>query len=264
MRYPKLLLSIPSVLLLTTAAASAQPSKVDEARIINHSTAITRPGTYVLDRTIFSSGNGPGIDIRANNVTLDLAGFGVMGPGEKQGIGIQADHVRDVHIHNGSLHGFGVGVLVSNATNVVVDDLQIDGDDLGGAPPDIEIGVMLIDSRGVRVERNVITDTFLGIFVRGDGSIGDRVAQNTVTGGEHGELAICFNPAPGEDPNGGPDGGLIEGNLVSHFNRGISLSTGSTGNIVAGNNLAVFSAAIAEAVPNANDIADNRMIQLAP
>ena len=260
----KVLVSIVAVSLLAAAAAGAQPLKADEAHIINGSTTITRSGVYVLGRTIVRTGDQIAIDIQANNVTLDLGGYAIVGPGGKQGMGIRVDGVNNVRIHGGSLRRFGVGVVVSNSTNVVIEDLQIDGEDLGGTPPDVEVGILLVEARGVRVERNQITDTFLGIFVRGEASGGNRIAQNTITGGENGELAICYNPAEGGDPNGGPDGDLVYGNLVSHFNRGIALSAGSTGNIVVENNLAVFGTPISEATAGSNSFADNREIQLAP
>ena len=72
-----------------------------------------------------------------------------------------------MRVFNGDLRRLGVGVALDGATNAVIEGLQIDGQDSGGTPPDVEIGILLVDTRGARVERNVITDTFLGIFVRG-------------------------------------------------------------------------------------------------
>lgn len=264
MRNHQIWSSTLAVFLLTVATASAQPHRADEGQIINRATTITRSGAYVLGRTIFSSADGVAVDIQANNVTLNLGGYAVVGPGGKRGMGIRADGVRNVRIHGGALRRFGVGVVVSNSTNVVLEDLQIDGEDLGGTPPDVEVGILLIEARGVRVERNQITNTFLGIFVRGETSGGNRIAQNTITGGENGELGICYNPADGGNPNGGPDGDLVYGNLVSHFNGGIALSAGSTDNIVTENSLAVFDAAIAEATAGSNSIEDNREVVLTP
>ena len=58
------------------------------------------------------------------------------------------------------------------------------------------------NSRAVFVERNVISRTFLGVFVRGGGSGGNRIAENTLVGGESGQLGICYNP----DGSGSADG----------------------------------------------------------
>src|SRR5687767_15493083 len=52
------------------------------------------------------------------------------------------------------------------------------------------------------------TEVFLGVFVRGGGSGGNRIAGNTITGGEDGQLGICYNPT---DTGGsaGPAGDLV-------------------------------------------------------
>ncbi len=244
------------------AAANAKPVQVtDDAARVGRPMVIQRPGVYVLNHSI-AAGTGTGILIESNDVTVDLGGFCVFGPGGRQGIGITVSGASNVRIRNGHLERLGVGVLLQDATNVVVDGLQIDGIDSGGAPPDVEIGVMLIDTRGARIEHNVITHTFLGIFVRGEGSGGNRVADNVITGGDNGELAICYNPAP-DETSGGPDGDLVTGNLVSRFRRGISLSAASAGNVVRDNTIAFFDIDVQEATPGANVIADNQLVQIA-
>jgi parallel beta-helix repeat protein len=98
--------------------------------------------------------------------------------------------VANVRIHNWSLTGFGLGVEVRGAATVQVEGLQISGADLGGPPPG-EVGITIVNSRGVALERNVVTGTLLGIFVRGGGAGGNRIANNTLTGGTGGQLGIC-------------------------------------------------------------------------
>ena len=109
----------------------------------------------------------------------------------------------------------------------------------------------------------MITETFLGVFVRGEGSGGNRIADNLLTGGDHGELGICYNPAAGET-TGGPSGDLVYGNVVSRFRRGVALSADSTGNVVRENTLAYFDLAIEEAVAGANLLVDNDMVEITP
>jgi Periplasmic copper-binding protein (NosD) len=226
---------------------------------ITQAGVITQPGSYRLVTNI-SSGDGAGIVIQADEVTLDLAGHSITGPGQLQGMGVVVDGAKNVEVTNGHLQDLGLGVFVNGGRNVVVSHLQIDGQDLGGTPPDVEIGVMLIDTRGARIVDNQITQTFLGIFVRGEASGGNLVADNVVTGGDNGELAICYNPAPGGA--GGPDGDLVTGNVVSHFRRGLSLSDGSAGNIVRDNTIAYFDLSIQEATGGANLIEDNHLQQI--
>lgn len=220
---------------------------------------ITRSGDYVLERD-FVNMPGTAIQIEANEVTLDLAGHRIVGPSGRQGVGIAVVGASNVRVRNGHLSRLRIGVQLVGATNVVVENLQIDGVDSGGTPPDVEIGILLVNSRGCQILNNVITETFLGIFVRGEGSGGNRVTDNVITGGDQGELAICYNPAPSEA--GGPDGDLVSGNLISRFRRGMSFSDGSAGNTVRNNTVAYFDLGISEAVMGENLIEENQLVQI--
>jgi parallel beta-helix repeat protein len=258
------LASLAGLALLPAAAAAAPRPAADPAtRTLHRPTVITRPGLYTVGFEIAVGAGETAVRIVADDVTLDLGGRTLSGPGGPGSIGIEVDGARNVRIRNGALSGFGIGVLVEQAVNVVVAGLQITGTDAGGSPPDVEIGILLVDSRAVSLLDNQVSDTFLGIFVRGEQSGGNRITGNTLVGGAHGELAICYNPAPGQSV-GGPDGDLVDGNLVSHFNRGIALSADSTANVVRNNTLVTFGDPIQEASPGANLIADNAVVALAP
>jgi parallel beta-helix repeat protein len=246
--------------LLIIIVGAALPASADQRgpiRQIHRPTVITRPGHYVLGFSFASAGAGAAIEIRASDVTLDLDGHTLTGPGGKIGVGVLVAGATNVRVSGGALRRFGVGVQVDGATNVRVDGLQIDGEDLGGTPPAVEVGILLVDSRGVVVEHNTVTDTFLGIFVRGEGSQGNRIAENTLVGGANGELGVCYNPAP-EETSGGPSGDLVYANHVASFNRGIALSADSAANLILENRLAVHRAAIEEATPGSNVIEDNQ------
>lgn len=236
--------------------------EVDAAvkRVTRQPLTFSNPGAYVLDRDLLID-EGVAIEITGRDVTLDLAGHHLEGPGEREGVGIRIREANNVRVFNGHVRRFGIGVQVLASTNVSVQGLQIDGMDSGGAPPDIEIGILLVNSRGVRVTDNTITDTFLGIFVRGEGSHGNRIAGNLITGGDAGELGICYNPAPGG--SGGPHGDLVYGNVVTRYRRGLALSANSTGNVVRDNTIAFFDLGIIEATPASNVIDDNDELQIA-
>lgn len=242
---------------LTALSSKATNAENASAR----SLVIRRPGSYFLRHDLLTS-DEIGIDIRSSDVTVDLRGHTLVGLGDRIGIGIKVAGVSNVEVFNGKIQDFGIGVQVGDSTNVSVTGLQIDGQDLGGAPPDIEIGVLIVDSRGVRVENNSVSDTFLGVFVRGEGSGANLIAGNVLAGGENGELAICYNPAPGAEA-GGPSGDLITDNLASRFRRGFSFSEDSTGNVLRENSFAYFDLGIVEATPGSNVIADNDEVQIA-
>lgn len=266
MRIPKL---IPAVLLLTAALAapvSAQDTPVETDGIgtsaLFRTLVIHRPGSYFLPHNV-KVGNITAIEIRSDDVTLDLRGHAILGLGGLRGVGIAIRDAENVRVFGGALHDLAIGVQVERSKNVSIEGLRIDGEDLGGAPPAVEIGILLVDTKGARVADNTITETFLGIFVRGEESGGNRITGNTITGGAHGELAICYNPAPGAG-EGGPDGDLVADNLISHFRRGMSFNADSTGNVVRGNSVAYFDLGIVEATAGSNVIDGNDEIAIAP
>jgi parallel beta-helix repeat protein len=123
--------------------------------------------------------------------------------------------------------------------------------------------VLIVNSRGVVVERNVVTGTFLGIFVRGAGSGGNRIGNNTLTGGSNGQLGICYNP----DDSGvatGPSGDLVYDNLVSRFVVGIQTSAATAGNLFRDNAVAAFAQAVEEVTAGSNVFADTLSTVIVP
>lgn len=258
--------TLTAIALAPAAPAGGQSSGLDaptaESEAARRPFVIRRPGSYRLPDTR-RVGDITAIEIASGDVTLDLGGHGVIGPGGRRGVGIAIRGVSNVRVFNGHLQNLAVGVLVEDATNVTIEGLAIDGQDSGGSPPDVEIGILLVETRGARVTGNVITDTFLGVFVRGEESGGNRIAENLITGGANGELAICYNPADGASA-GGPDGDLVYGNVLSHFRRGIAFSADSTGNVARGNTVAFFDVAVEDASAGGNVIAENDEVQIAP
>jgi Periplasmic copper-binding protein (NosD) len=226
-------------------------------RHLHRPIVIDQPGKYVLRRDLHAQ--DVAIVIRASQVTLDLDGHALSGPGGK-GVGIRIEDSSGVAVHDGSIGWFGTGVEVLRSRNVSVKHLRIVGEDRGGTPPNVEIGVMIVNSRGVVIQDNVIVDTFLGVFVRGGGSAGNRIAGNVLTAGQNGAIGICYNPAMNEGA-AGPRGDLVYGNHVARFQTGISLSAESVANIIRENDIAYLMQAISEASPNSNVLLENASVQ---
>ncbi len=197
---------------------------------------------------------GTGAAVVIDGVSLDLAGHVLSGPGGKQGTGIMIDGRRNVSVKNGTLRGFGFGVQVANSVNVKLQGLQITGDDAGGPPPG-EVGIMIVNSRGVEATRNVIARVFLGLFVRGGGSGANRLFENTLAGGAMGQIGICYNPDGLGTPTG-PAGDLVYLNLVSGFRVGIQTSPGTRGNLFRENDVAFVYKAIEELSPAGANLFD--------
>jgi parallel beta-helix repeat protein len=222
---------------------------------------ITRPGQYVLRRSVTMAGDGPAVVIKANNVTLDLDGYSLSGPGGKTSVGILVEGQHNVRIRNGHVASFGIGVRIVDSRGVDVHDLVITGEDQPAAPP--EVGILAVNSRGLRITENTVSRTFLGIFVRGGGSGANTIKSNTVAGDQNGQLGICYNPAMGADPaTDGPQGDVVTGNHVSRFNVGIQASPASRGNVFADNYVAAFETGVDERTPGSNVFTDNQVVMI--
>ncbi len=233
----------------------------DGARPVPGTGVIDSPGNYILqgDRRSFSTGRAA-IEISASDVTLDLNGTMIAGPGGKVGVGVRIIGASGVRVKNGLLSNLAFGVIVMNSRNVVLKNLQIRGQGLPivALPP--ETAIMIVQSRNVVVEDNAIYNTGLGIFVRGGMSGGNRIANNTLTAGTNGALGICYNPADG-DPMG-PRGDLIYGNLVSGFGTGIQASDMSMANVFKSNTLLYRGGMAIELLNSTNMDMDNVKLML--
>jgi hypothetical protein len=90
---------------------------------------ITQPGSYYLTTNLIG-GALVGIDINADNVTLDLNGFAVIGPGNA-GINVEDGHTNTV-IRNGTVQNWAnTAVFAGRAYNCQVERLLVSGNGRG-------------------------------------------------------------------------------------------------------------------------------------
>ena len=246
--------------LVTAPMAAVERGKIF---IGGRATVISEPGSYVLGSPISLSENSipaAAIMITADNVTLDLNGQRITGPGIiPRGVGVMVAGASSVTVRNGHIADMFVGVQIMGSNNVRLNDLHISGQDIPVSAPPPEIGVMIAQSQNVEVEDVNISKTGLGIFVRGGMSTGNRIANNTVTAGSNGIFAICYNPTP-DDPMG-PRGDTITGNLLSGYSTGVSLVSTSGNNVFWGNTI-VFKNSAWESLNATNLFQDNVEMQL--
>jgi parallel beta-helix repeat protein len=227
-------------------------------------TTITRSGHYRLVEDLEVT-NGDGIVITASDVRLWLGRHRLSGPGNKAGRAIVIDGGSNVSVSGGRIERFGFGVVLMGASHCRVRDLVVQGGDeaadpAAGNPP--QVGIMLINSSENRLSGNRLRDVNLGIFVRGAGSHGNHIRHNVVVGGDHGLLAICYNPAPGSDP-AGPREDIVEQNFLARFGTGIAASSQSERNVFARNVIRYFVSAWTD-LNGTNVFRDNRAVQITP
>lgn len=246
------------------------PAERDEAVMaaralpISGPTTISSPGDYRLKKD-FEVAQGDGILITASHVRLWLGEHRLTGPGNKVGRGIVIDGAEDVQVAGGHIERFGMGAVLLGASRCRLHDLDVRGGDetanpASGNPP--QVGIMLINSGLNALTGNELKGVNLGIFVRGGDSHGNRIAENEVVGGEHGLLAICYNPAPGGDP-AGPHNDQVSRNRLDRFGTGISASAQSTENAFTRNRIRYFTSAWVDR-NGTNLFVNNRTEQIVP
>ena len=84
---------------------------------------ITNAGSYYVTTNIIA-GSGNGISIQTNNVTVDLNGFMLQGPGSSTGIAVSGARTNIV-VRNGTIRGWGNGVGALSADGSRFEGLHI-------------------------------------------------------------------------------------------------------------------------------------------
>jgi large repetitive protein len=239
-------IKIALLLISATAIAAAQSDARRPLQFNSGSPAvISEPGTYVLTRDV-TARTGTAVMITASNVTLDLNGFTLQGPGQQVGNGIVISGATSVRVTNGIIVDFGFGVMVANSNNVTLRDLTIRAAGQPPIAPPPATGIMIVQSKSVVVEDNNLYNVGLGIFVRGGRSTGNRINNNTITAASNGIFGICYNPTD-SDPMS-PRGDVISGNHIVGYGTGIQMAATAPNNVIRANTVV----AITTAIDNAN------------
>ena len=98
---------------------------------------ITQPGSYVLtSNVVVPTPDTDGISIESDNVTLDLNGHAIIGPGKESGEdgnGIHADGKNNIAIRNGTVRDFDDhGIILVHGSNQQVTDIRASNNDSYG------------------------------------------------------------------------------------------------------------------------------------
>jgi len=156
---------------------------------------IDQPGNYILVNNItVSTSRTYGIEIRSNDVTLDLHGYTLSGPGGS-GIGIYVSQKDNVDIINGTVQGFSCGISLSG-TNHQVSNVRAYNNSSCGIKAESSIinhcRANSNGSEGIKAD----SSTIINCTANSNGSQGLRVSSSTITNcvassnGSHGLYAV--------------------------------------------------------------------------
>lgn len=148
------------VLLLSacTKGRSVRPHRYVNTSVSQTCSVVyTQSGRYVLDRDIVS--NTCAIEIKADNVTLDLNGHLLQGPNDKSVLnyGIVALDRSNVKILNGTVDGFAFGISLTSSNGIgnmirgnEVTDMTILNSNFRG---------IVVHGYNSKVDSNIVTET---------------------------------------------------------------------------------------------------------
>jgi hypothetical protein len=192
---------------LTPGLVRAQDFREEGPFEIEKCQTIDKPGSYKLVRNLtFTGTSGSCLLITTNFVTIDLAGFTISGPGVVGTNGISAMEANPpplgLAVRNGSIQGFGVGVLLVNAVGIIVEGLRVAQSVQAGIQ--IETGIVrgntVVNTSSVSKSAGggifaagTVTGNFSG-FSDGAGFViagGSTVIGNTATNNLEGMVAFC-------------------------------------------------------------------------
>lgn len=183
---------------LSPADGSCQIIKWDPKGTVRPSMSISRPGRYCLDRdyevrcSIFSHGcGGELVDIRADNVDLDMRGHSVTATGTRAYGGVSG-FGKNIRVHHGKFKGVGIGVYLHQP-------------DSQAKPPIYAVPAYPIDpdakflNTGLVVEENEFVNVEIAVMLTGSGNriINNRIQtalKNDVDHSGHSESASGAEP----------------------------------------------------------------------
>ncbi|HHY86596.1 MAG TPA: hypothetical protein GYA07_13840 [Verrucomicrobia bacterium] len=159
---------------------------------------ITQPGSYYLTTNLNGAAGRHGIEIAADNVSLDLMGFALRGVGgDHTGILLDGEYTNVV-VRNGSVSGWGAFGVYAPGRNVVIEGLRVSDNGQGGLRVG-DNGLVkdcvfwnnqgggVFSFRGTTIVNCVASRNTTGIFCTADSTIaGCTASENSVRGIEAG------------------------------------------------------------------------------
>jgi len=199
---------------------------------------IKTSGSYILTSNLIVTTDKNAINVTAAQVTIDLNGFGILGPGSSTTVaGINASGLIDVTVENGTVSEFGTGINVGSYGSI----RNVHADYNGNG---IEVGdSTVVEGCTANHSTNAGVGAF-GIFCSALCTIsGNTVTGNAASGIFCGGSGCLISANSASENSGGIDCGfgtlgsgcLISGNTL--FNNGVGIkaadtTTGYRGNVL--------------------------------
>ena len=226
---------------------------------------ITKSGSYQLQGNfVTTNANRTAILVTADNVTIDLNGFAIIGPNvctgvplvcnnSGTGIGIDANDRQNIKVYNGTVRGMG-DIGIRTGYGAIIESVRVvsnggNGISISGSGTVSGNTATFNGSHGIAVGNNG-TGTVSGNTVTFNGGNGITVFVGTVSGnsvtfnGGNG-IAVIGGTVSGNTVTGNGDNGIavgnngtVSGNTVSgNVGNGLSLgtSTGYVNNVLSNN-----------------------------
>ena len=156
------------------AAALVSPPAWADPTVITACQTISQPGSYKLVGNLAITGGAGCLIVAADDVTIDLAGFSIIGQQAGAG-GIQSVPYLFGHgiaVRNGSISGFTDGVGLEDDTSSIVEGMRV-----SGTPGQQGSGII---AQGI-VKGNVVSGMNIGIQAI-TGTIADNYVENFADG----------------------------------------------------------------------------------
>ncbi len=170
---------------------------------------ISQPGSYYLTTNVIGVSGLSGIRIDADNVTLDLNGFALIGTtGTQRGINMTAPH-QNIAIFNGTVRGWAsYGIYMTSAANGQYYKLRLSQNSFAGikvgdhstvfdcvANANAGPGIFVVGT-GNRIENNNLNNnTNNGMFVLSSGNL---IVKNSATYNAGGDYIIATGNSFGQ------------------------------------------------------------------
>ena len=185
-------------------------------------------GSYHLTGNLTVAGTTNAINVTVSNVTIDLNGFSITGPGSTESIpiGINASGQSDVTVENGTVTGFGTGVEVGPSGIVKNVHADANGGGISGANNSLIQGCTANNSTqpGGAAIFCVAACAISGNTANGNPNIGIEAGNGSAISGN-----IAFHNTTGTGIFCSGSGCLIMGNTAFNNEVGIGGSDATTG-----------------------------------